>query len=99
MKRLVDDLDQIEGIEELIHLDIMSPTYIEAVFSRGDDGVLDEVIHTLLESVLGAESRVWKGTLKECRRACALDYRVRFEDYFAWAGDMWQADVFRVGDN
>jgi hypothetical protein len=96
IRQLADDLDHVEGIEELIHIDVISPRTIEAVLCRGDDGVLDDVINTLFDFVLGAESRSNKGTIKECRRSCERDYRIRFEDYFSNAADMWRSDVFRV---
>jgi hypothetical protein len=94
--QLAEDLDHIEGVEELIHIDVTSSHNIDAVLSRGADTVLDDVIETLLHLVLGAEGRTSKGTLKECRRWCASDYRIRFEDYFAWAADMSRADIFRL---
>jgi hypothetical protein len=96
-EHVIQDLDGIDNIGELIHLNILSPCTVEAVLSRGnDDRVLDELIDTLLELVLCAESRGFKGTMKKCRQASALDYRIHFMDYFANAADMWRADVFRV---
>ncbi len=94
--QLAEDLGQVENIGELIHLDILGPRTVEAVFSRGEAVVLDDLIHALLDLVLRAESRATKGALKTCRNACGVDYRVRFNDYFADAADMWRADVFRV---
>ena len=95
-EHVIQDLNGIDDVGELIHLNIMGPYTVEAVFSRGDDAVLDELVDVLLELVLCAEIRGMKPTLKRCRRAAALDYRVHFMDYFVDAADMWAADIFRV---